>query len=206
MRRQLPPPHLRSAYTLLEVLLALAVISVLAGVTIPSALRMYADSKLTDAAEKVRAMVGETRLHAINMGERFQFRYEKHGRHYVQIPVEVPIPVDTSNTTVVAPPRPPSRLGILPEGLHFTTENERLIQPGSEPISQPLNPDLFNDLPKSKDLAALDWSPAIIFAEDGSANDASWIVVDTRKQAVPVEVRGLTGAATIAPMFPFKDR
>ncbi len=205
MQRHPTPPRSRSAYTLLELLLALAVMAVLAGVTIPSALRMYADSKLTDAAEKVRAMVGETRMHSITTGERFQFRYEKDGRHYLQVPLEVPVPVDTSTTTIVMAPRPKSTLGTLPEGLHFTTENAKLIQPGA-PTGLPLNPDLLSELPDSKDLASADWSDAIVFAEDGSAVDASWLVVDSRKQAVPVEVRGLTGAATIAPMFSFKDR
>ncbi len=63
--------------------MALAVMAVLAGVTIPSALQMYADSKLTDAAEKVRAMAGSARTNAVNTGERFQFRYEKDGRYFL---------------------------------------------------------------------------------------------------------------------------
>jgi len=205
MRRQYSPPRSRSAYTLLELLLALAVMAVLAGVTIPSALRMYADSKLTDAAEKVRSMLGQARMHAITTGERFQFRYEKDGRYFLQVPLEVPAPVDASTTGIVMMPRPKSTLGELPVGLHFTTENAKLIQPGA-PTGLPLNPDLLSDLPNSKDLASSDWSDAIVFAEDGSAVDAAWLVVDSRKQAVPVEVRGLTGAATIAPMFSFKDR
>lgn len=204
MQRQPHPPRPRSAYTLLELLLALAVMAVLAGVTIPSALRMYADSKLTDAAEKVRSIVGQARMHAITTGERFQFRYEKEGRYFLQVPVEVPAPVDAA-TAATTLPRPKSTLGELPVGLRFTTEDAKVIQVGA-PTGLPLNPDLLADLPNSKDLASSDWSDAIVFAEDGSAVDATWLVVDSRKQAVPVEVRGLTGAATIAPMFSFKDR
>ncbi len=179
--------------------------AVLAGVTIPSALRMYADTKLTDAAEKVRALVGQTRLHAISTGERFQFRYEKDGSHYLQVPLEVPAPVDTENTTVPTLPRPKSTLGILPDGLRFTTEDADVIQTGGTP-GPPLIPELLNELPDSKDLVSLSWSAAIVFAEDGSASDATWLVVDSRNQAIPVEVRGLTGAASLGAMFPYKDR
>lgn len=178
--------------------------AVLAGVTIPAALRMYADSKLTDAAEKVRDMTGQARLNAITTGERFQFRYEKEGRYFLQVPVDVPAPIDDA-TTVTTLPRPKSTLGELPVGLRFTTEDAKVIQ-AEAPTTVPLNPDLLADLPNSKDLASSDWSEAIIFAEDGSAMDATWLVVDDRKQAIPIEVRGLTGAATIAPMFSFKDR
>ncbi len=120
------------------------------------------------------------------------------------MPLEVP-PVLDETTSVATLPRPKGTLGELPIGLKFTTEDAKVIQVDA-PTGLPLNPDLLADLPNSKDLASSDWSDAIIFAEDGSAMDAAWMVVDDRNQAVPVEVRGLTGAATIAPMFSFKDR
>jgi prepilin-type N-terminal cleavage/methylation domain-containing protein len=206
MRKHTPPPRTRSAYTLLELLLALAVIAVLAGVTIPSALRMYADSKLSDAAEKVRNLVGQTRLHAINTGNQYQFRYEKDGRHFVQIPVEVPPQTDpNASTTSPTIPRPPSVLGELPEGMRFeavtlTTDST------TDPTSPPLQPELFQGLPKAPDLVSLPWSAPILYSADGSANDASWLVVDERKQSIKIDVRGLTGAASIGAIAPFRDR
>lgn len=188
-------------------MLALAVIAVLAGVTIPSALRMYADSNLTDAAERVRNLVGETRLHAINTGEQYQFRFEKDGRHFVQLPVEVPVAPTDSTTTTATPaiPRPPSVLGMLPEGMRFESLAAETTTPGST-LESPLPPELFQGLPKPQELVSLSWSAPVLYSADGSANDASWLVVDQRKESIKVDVRGLTGAASIGAILPFKDR
>lgn len=207
MRRHHSPPRLRSAYTLLELLLALAVISVLAGVTVPSALRMFADSKLSDAAERVRNLVGQTRLHAVNTGEQYQFRFEKDGRRFVQLPVELPptSTTDSSSTPTATMARPPSVLGELPEGMRF----EALVMDAAattDPVGPPLSPELFQGLPKAQDLVSLAWSAPLVFSADGSASDSSWLVVDQRKQSIKIEVRGLTGAATLGAMTPFRDR
>lgn len=206
MRRQTPPLRTRAAYTLLELMLALAVIAVLAGVTVPSALRMFADSKLSDAAEKVRNLVGQTRLHAINTGEQYQFRFEKDGRRFVQLPVELP-PAATETTTAptTTQSRPPSVLGELPEGMRF----EALVDSVSatpDSVGPVLSPELFQGLPKAQDLVSLAWSAPLVFSADGSASDTRWLVVDQRKQSIQVEVRGLTGAATLGAMTPFRDR
>ncbi len=206
MRRQpRTPPQSRPAYTLLELLLALAVVAVLAGVTIPSALRMYADSQLSNAAELVRDVVGQTRLNAVHTGEQFQFRYEKDGRRFVQLPVEVPAPVDQTATPSQIPPRPPSVLGELPKGMKFETAYVSASST-ADTSGLPLSPELFQGLPKAQELVSLAWSEPVLFAGDGSSNDASWLVVDQRKQSIKVDVRGLTGAASIGVMAPFRDR
>lgn len=206
MRNNTPPLRPRAAYTLLELLLALAVISVLAGVTVPSALRMFADSKLSDAAERVRNLVGQTRLHAINTGEQYQFRFEKDGRRFVQLPVELPpATTDTTSAPTATLVRPPRVLGELPEGMRF----EALVMDAAattDPVGSALTPELFQGLPKAQDLVSLAWSAPLVFSADGSASDSSWLVVDPRKQSIKVEVRGLTGAATLGAMTPFRDR
>jgi prepilin-type N-terminal cleavage/methylation domain-containing protein len=206
MRQHTPPPRTRSAYTLLELLLALAVISVLAGITIPAALRMYADANLSDAAEKVRNLVGQARLNAINTGDQYQFRFEKDGRHFVQLPVEVPPETDpTTATTIPTIPRPQSVLGLLPEGMRFESLAAETTTTGDSP-GPPLPPELFQGLPKPQELVSLEWSAPILYSADGSANDASWLVVDPRKESIRVDVRGLTGAASIGAILPFRDR
>ncbi|HET6425142.1 MAG TPA: prepilin-type N-terminal cleavage/methylation domain-containing protein [Planctomycetaceae bacterium] len=206
MRQHTHPLRTRSAYTLLELLLALAVISVLAGVTVPSALRMFADSKLSDAAEKVRNLVGQARLNAVNTGEQYQFRFEKDGRKCVLIPVEIPLVAaeQTASMTPATVP-PPNVLGELPEGMRFEL---LAVDTGSatDATGPPLAPELFQGLPKAQDLVSLPWSAPIVFSADGSANDANWLVVDQRKQSIRIDVRGLTGAATIGAMAPFRDR
>lgn len=206
MRRLPLPLRTRSAYTLLELLLALAVISVLAGVTVPSALRMFADSKLSDAAEKVRNLVGQARLNAVNTGEQYQFRFEKDGRKCVLIPVEIPlVATEQATSTTLATAPPPNVLGELPEGMRFEL---LAVDTGSatDAAGPPLAPELFQGLPKAQELVSLPWSAPIVFSADGSANDANWLVVDQRKQSIRIDVRGLTGAATLGAMVPFRDR
>src|SRR5438874_4807621 len=63
----------RSGYTLLELMLVLAIIVVMAAIAYPSATAMYGHLRLSQAADAVRAAWAEARAHAIDEGRPYRF-------------------------------------------------------------------------------------------------------------------------------------
>lgn len=199
MRLHRQPCRHPSGYTLLEMLLALAILGILAGVTIPSALRMYADGQLNDAGEMVRHQLSLARGRAIETGERFQFRFEPDGRRCVVVPWEADLANDPERTSGGAKAAVLVSSATLPEGINF-------VSTGPSAGGSALNDQLLAGLPNASDLAGVAWSAPILFAGDGSAIDATWMVSDGRGQGLRVEVRGLTGVATVSTIQPFEER
>src|SRR5262245_35252734 len=66
-------PRHRPAFTLLEVLLVIAVIIALSAVAYPTLAAMYGDVKVKAAADDVRAAWTEARSHAIEDGRAYRF-------------------------------------------------------------------------------------------------------------------------------------
>jgi len=184
-------------YTLVELLLALALLGMLASVTVPSAIRIFFRSQLTGSMEDVRAQLAGSRVRAIESGLVYQFRFEPDGRHYVSVPFERETEASNPNATGTGATTGVGKFtrfaGELPEGFRFV---DCCSGPGA--IGGELSADVFGELANAKDLAALEWSPPILFHADGSAVDAAFELVDNNAQFVRLEVRGLTGAAMVS--------
>lgn len=183
----------RVGYTLVELLLAVALLAVLVGVTVPNALRLYADSRLSEAAEQVRQQVAGARIRAIDSGLIYQFRYEPDGRRFLVCPYETEREASnaaaqgTGVTTGVG--KFTKFAGELPEGFRFIA-----CCVGSASTSQQVPEELLDGLPNAGDWAAVAWSPPITFFPDGTAIDAAFELEDPRQYTLRFEVRGLTGA------------
>ena len=75
--------------TLLEVLLALGILAILTALAWPSVMRLQGEQKILDSAEKVRALIATARVHAIESGLAYQFRYETGGNHFLVLPSSI---------------------------------------------------------------------------------------------------------------------
>src|SRR6516165_5511545 len=73
---------MRRAFTLFELLLVLALLVILAGLALPSIDAMYADSRVTAAADQVRASWASARAHAIREGRPYRFAIAVNGNGF----------------------------------------------------------------------------------------------------------------------------
>ncbi|MEM7314275.1 MAG: prepilin-type N-terminal cleavage/methylation domain-containing protein, partial [Planctomycetota bacterium] len=109
----------RSAYTLIEVMIVLAIMTVLFAVSLPMMRKPLAKSELVRAAQAVQAALADARISAIESGTVAQFQYEfESGRYQVK-----------ANRRPV--PRPALQSQANPSG--FSEESSLAgMQPGSQ--------------------------------------------------------------------------
>lgn len=191
-------PH--SGYTLVEMLLVLAVIGTLAAAAWPSVLRMQADHDLSAAAEQVRQQLGNARNWSIKTGVKFQFRFEPQGHHFVAVPFEgepEPDPKFGGNTAAAAVQyrfggEVSKRITFLP--VMGSTSLQAVMSSNKLPEAA------VHGLPNAAVLASVNWSDPVIFSADGTAMDTLITLADPRGHRIDISIRGLTGAAALGPM------
>jgi prepilin-type N-terminal cleavage/methylation domain-containing protein len=197
----------RAGYTLLEMLLVLAVAGVILAVAWPNVMRLTGQQKLTESAEKVRNLVASARFHAIDSGLVYQFRYEPGGRSFVVVPFEREFeavsPGAQQAATSGALGRFSKAAGTLPEGVVFAPPS--LLDPNgsgtaatSTGLGQKLTGDILSGLPNASKLESVSWSGPLQFFPDGTAVDARFDLIDTRNQRITLQVRGVTGAINVS--------
>lgn len=188
------PDHRRRAdgFTLVEMLLALAVLLMLAGLSWPLLERLTGQTYLKRGTEQVRVELGATRLRAIDAGMIYQFRYEPGGRRYIVLPFEPYDEGRVENEPSGGSPLHGSLVedGEIPEGLTFQlSENETAVQA--------IDADWLNLSPNSAQLSKTAWSSPLLFFTDGSAVDGELSVIDEHDRSLRVVVRELTGAVRV---------
>ncbi|MBL8818698.1 MAG: prepilin-type N-terminal cleavage/methylation domain-containing protein [Planctomyces sp.] len=106
----------RQGYTLLELLIVLAVLAAIAALMIPAVRGPLDKSRLTSAAQQVQATIAKTRAFAVREGVAVQLRYRIHGQQMVieRVPMsltsELPLQIDdgsnsnSGNTSAVPSP------------------------------------------------------------------------------------------------------
>jgi type II secretory pathway pseudopilin PulG len=198
-----------SAYTLLELLLVLAIIVAVAGVVTPTVVDRMGDYKLKRGAEMARSAISSTRIHAIDLSSVYQFRVESGGRRYLAIPTDTEALVTSqtaSSTAANALPTTAIVHGELPEDLSFqpvvlatgNAPSATMATTGMPPGgTDPAWTAAFGHVPNSGDYLSAAWSAPVIFRPDGSAMEAAVNVIDKRGDGFQLKVRELTGEVTV---------
>lgn len=185
LRRTSPRTRV-SGFTLIEVLLALAIIMTLAAVSWTPLLNSWSEHRLKAAAEDVRSVLAGTRIHSLEGDAIWQFRYEPGGDHFVRIPYRQSSEDSESSTD--------GRMSlVLPEGITFS-EASRLTTTARESLT----PQDLDGLPNSGELNGVSWSAPILFYPDGSATEVSFQVIDEAAGERTIRVRDLTGGVSIS--------
>jgi len=188
--RRFPSETDRPGLTLFEMLIVLALLGTAMAVSWPAVQRLASRQNLAQAAETARIRLLAVRIHAIEQGMPYQFRFEPGGSRFVILPG------DSANEPTLPPGggtvRLPVASGKLPGKVQFDPLQMGTVGGGMILETR------FAELPDSRDLAVINWSPPIVFEADGSTNDQTIQLSEPSSEVVfRLAIRGLTGGILI---------
>lgn len=179
-----------AGFTLFELMIAMGVLLLVAGIVWPAAMSFYQRSNLTEAGQAVREVLGRSRLSAIDHGMPYLFLYEPAGRYFLMVPaggVE-----EAGNELAQSTPTVRTSSGELPEGYQFVSGDE------SNTGTVKLTEAQIGSLSGTGNLAATKWSAPAFFYADGSSSGIAFEIENDQRQFLSVSVRSLTGGITIS--------
>ncbi len=179
---------LRRAFTLLEVLLVLALAVAITAVALPALGRPWASQRLRSAADLIRAEWTRARFKAISTGQTVVFRYTPEGcRYLTEVLTTDAYSAWAAEFGAVAGDdlgfRATCEERVLPQGVTFV---------GAEVLADTRTEAADAELPP----ASAEWSDAIYFYPDGTASTARLVLANEYSDWVEVTLRGLTGVIT----------
>ena len=163
----------RPAYTLLELVLVLAILVILGAMAYPSVEGAYAGMRLRAGADALRSALAQARAHAMDEGRSYRFAVIPGQGNYRVAPDssdywgsgEAPTPADPNNPPLVLEDK-------LPKGIVFTLEDGSAGGSG--------------------------WVPVVSLDADGTASDDKQFTLRLPGcRPVIVRLRQLTGMASI---------
>ena len=186
----------RRGYTLLEVLLVLAILVVVFAAAVPALLGVLQRQRLQAAAEQVRVEWTRAHVKAMKTGRIQVFRYELGGDKYTVQPWmatdDAIAPAQTNSFAPSEEEKASPRLDTageitLPEGIKFIIGDAQLESRSLRIEQQILDANRYET----------EWSRPILFYPDGSSSDAFLIVANEKEVGLQVELRGMTGSSSI---------
>jgi prepilin-type N-terminal cleavage/methylation domain-containing protein len=177
----------RRAYTLMEIMLVMAIMVIIVGIGYPSIEALSAGVKVEGASDAVRGAWAEAQARAVNEGRPYRFAVVPGKGNYRVAP-------DSSDYwgggTPAAddPDNPPLVLEkSLPKGMVFTLDG---AAPAADPRGETALPDDGVDPGQ--------WSSTAVFLPDGTAQDDVDITLQLEGvQPITVHLRALTGVVTV---------
>ena len=173
----------------------LAILAAMAAMAFPALDRMHRTHRLQRMVSEIRTKLAATRLHAIDDGIEYQFRFEPGGRHLLAIPLQQGAlrfgAADEGEPTAAGQTRAWTYHAELPEGLYFATDGDSRERLSFESLQELANPTA---------LADVTWSVPIVFSTSGTATQTAFEVWDQDGRFVEVAIRGLTGVASVSPV------
>jgi len=204
--------ELRSAklpgFTLVEVLLALALLVVIAAFAWPMLQAPFAHRQLRSAADRVRAAWVRAHVSAMNSDRTYIFRCTLDGADFQLQQWESQEPLaDLSQSSLVdggalaymtpESTEPKTRAGKLPDGVVFAA-CETLLDTRAAML--PLNAEMASDAP-----SGIGWSDPIMFYPDGTTSTARLELRNSRGLAIELRLRGLTGVVNVSDVYPVQQ-
>ncbi|MFO0903634.1 MAG: prepilin-type N-terminal cleavage/methylation domain-containing protein [Pirellulales bacterium] len=180
----------RRGFTLLELMLVLALMVVIAAIAWPSIKGTFASQRLRKAAEQLRAELGKTRVRAMRTGTIQTFRFQVGMGNFSSETWTASVEdVNASNaTSFEAMPgsaaSPTSRQDSLPEGVIFHAAEVTLDARAAK---------LQGGGGGAGGAADGEWSDPIFCYPDGTTSNTHIVLSNSRGQAIVVTLRGLTG-------------
>jgi prepilin-type N-terminal cleavage/methylation domain-containing protein len=180
------PNRSQSGFTLLELIIVLAVMIAVAAMSLPMLQRSFSGQKLDKGADLVRAHMGRARVNAIRNGEIYAFYYQIEGPAFRVGPFNA----ETIDSMKNVPLNEDARTSnfdfgddLLPREVRFSMSLTNTdARAAAAMVSANFQPG--------------DMRP-ILFYPDGTSQTAKVILQNKENDAVQVTLRGLTGTTTI---------
>jgi prepilin-type N-terminal cleavage/methylation domain-containing protein len=195
--------HTRAGLTLLEIVIVLALLVILAAVAMPAFSGVIRRQRLKSAAESVRAEWLRAHIQAMKTGRIHVYRFQAGDRHFEIIPwvaaddaLESSATANTDTTlSAMSTASGTTAGGVelgegpgLPEGVIFVGGNAQ-ADSRALTVEEALGGSAGGDG---------QWGAPILFYPDGTSSDAFVIVANDSQEAIRVDLRGLTGLATVS--------
>ena len=186
----------RAGFTLLELLLVLAVLVTVAALSGPRMMRYMEENSLKQNVETVRRELAATRILAIESGLTYQFRFEPTAQAFVILPYDRPEIVATDAQSTSSS-KVKSIVGHLSSDSQFEPATDKT---GKSTGGQRLD-DLWLALLKNGALyTETVWSQPILFRPNGESQDSHLVIRDKNGNTIELTVRGLTGGVRVERM------
>lgn len=187
----------KRAFTLVEMLLVLAILVLLAAAALPALMGVLRDHRLQAAADQVRVEWTRGHVKAMKTGRIQVFRYELGGTKYTLQPwmatddalegAPLTPGFGTEEDDDASPRLDETAAQTLPEGITFMGGDAK-VESRAVAIEQQI---------RDANRYETEWSRPILFYPDGSSSDAFLIVANERDVALQVSLRGMTGTTSI---------
>ncbi|MCA9187040.1 MAG: prepilin-type N-terminal cleavage/methylation domain-containing protein [Pirellulaceae bacterium] len=201
----------RSGYTLLEVMLVLAIIATVAAIAYPTLTNTLRTQRLVKGAEQVRAIWAKTRVRAMRDGQPYIFRYQQ-GTSTFEVQkwtmddsaiapfgqtgsinsntITTPLGTNNTSSTTNLDDRNGRSDTNLPEGVQFGSS---AVQADQRSIYVTETAAMLGNQSMT---GSQDWSTPIFFYPDGTTSTSQLVIVDEKQRAIVVTLRGMTGTST----------
>ena len=204
--------QLRGGFSLVELLIVMAVLAAVAGLVLPSMRGPLDKSRITGAAKELQASLAKARSLAIRESSQIVFRYEISGDRYMieraTGPVNAMITVleDQSGTATTPSGLTSESAEVSAQSVDVTGESSlisQILREGRLPVgvtfAEPVASAFITSEPSAVSLRR--WSDPIRFEPSGRTQDATIRVAGQRDFVVDVTLRGLTAMTSYsAPM------
>ena len=171
----------RSGFSMLELILVLAIVIVIAALAAPAVDGTINRQSIVSATDRVRVAMGQARVKAIRTGEVHALFYQRGGQWFDVAPLSqhAQLPIPQSNNVSLSTRNRELNENWLPRQVRFAAGQAKL------------------DFRSQTAKEASDGAPvdAILFYPDGTSQDARILLQDDRSSLMAVELRGLTGMA-----------
>jgi len=179
----------RRAFTIFELIIVMALLVTIVGLLWPALDNLHTEYRLRQAGQLVQARMAGARVHAIDWGMPWQFRYEPGGQRFIVVPYDQQSLYSQTN----AAKKPPRVAGVLPS-TRASFEAGGLLANGGQSV----DPGWFSGMPNAEDFSGVAWSAPLVFHPDGTSGAARVVIRDKNSRIVTVSVRALTGGVTVS--------
>jgi type IV fimbrial biogenesis protein FimT len=169
----------RRGFTILEVMLVVAILVILSAIVFPAIENMYSDMKLQAGADNLKARLAEARGRAIAEQRPYRFAVKPNTSNYRLAPDAAD---QWGETAAVPEPPTDDGLSVPPLVLEETLPSNILFQ---------------FDAASDNNQSSGGWTQVVTFQPDGSCKDDRTIRLELENcRPIEIQIRQLTGAVT----------